>query len=248
MLAAFKLGAVPINVNYRYVEEELRYLLDDADARAVVFHAEFAPKLAAIAARAARAADVHRGRRRFRTRWRRGRARPGRSRTKPRSRARAPSATSPTRPPTRSTSCTPAAPRACRKASCGATRMRSSARWVARAAVARRSTRRRRSPSAACNPAPGACPPARSCTAPRTGWRSAPCSRGGSVVIPTQRHLDAGRAVGAHRGASRRTSSCSSATRSRARSSRCSTLPPVRTWTSRRSASCSRAGRSSRPR
>ena len=35
MLAAFKLGAVPINVNYRYVEEELRYLLDDADARAV---------------------------------------------------------------------------------------------------------------------------------------------------------------------------------------------------------------------
>src|SRR5215510_3854327 len=38
MLAAFKLGAVPINVNYRYVEDELRYLLDDADARAVVFH------------------------------------------------------------------------------------------------------------------------------------------------------------------------------------------------------------------
>jgi 3-oxocholest-4-en-26-oate---CoA ligase len=49
MLAAFKLRAVPINVNYRYVEDELRYLLDDADARAVVFHREFAPKLAAIA-------------------------------------------------------------------------------------------------------------------------------------------------------------------------------------------------------
>ena len=32
MLAAFKLRAVPINVNYRYVEDELRYLLDDADA------------------------------------------------------------------------------------------------------------------------------------------------------------------------------------------------------------------------
>jgi 3-oxocholest-4-en-26-oate---CoA ligase len=46
MLAAFKLRAVPINVNYRYVEDELRYLLDDADARAVVFHAEFAEKLA----------------------------------------------------------------------------------------------------------------------------------------------------------------------------------------------------------
>src|SRR4051794_37844631 len=50
MVAAFKLRAVPINVNYRYVENELRYLLDDADVRAVVFHREFAPKLAAISA------------------------------------------------------------------------------------------------------------------------------------------------------------------------------------------------------
>ena len=48
MLAAFKIRAVPINVNYRYVEDELRYLLDDADAVAVIFHREFAPKLAAI--------------------------------------------------------------------------------------------------------------------------------------------------------------------------------------------------------
>src|SRR4029453_7439201 len=48
MLAAFKLRAVPVNVNYRYVEEELRYLLDDSDAKAVVFHREFAPKLAAL--------------------------------------------------------------------------------------------------------------------------------------------------------------------------------------------------------
>jgi acyl-CoA synthetase (AMP-forming)/AMP-acid ligase II len=48
MLAAYKVRAVPINVNYRYVEEELRYLLDDCDAVAVVFHREFAPKLGAI--------------------------------------------------------------------------------------------------------------------------------------------------------------------------------------------------------
>jgi 3-oxocholest-4-en-26-oate---CoA ligase len=48
MLAAFKLRAVPINVNYRYVEDELRYLFTDCDARAVVFHKEFAPKLCAI--------------------------------------------------------------------------------------------------------------------------------------------------------------------------------------------------------
>ena len=50
MLAAFKLRAVPVNVNYRYVEEELRYLLIDADAKAVVFHRGFAPKLEAIRA------------------------------------------------------------------------------------------------------------------------------------------------------------------------------------------------------
>ena len=48
MLAAFKLRAVPVNVNYRYVAEELRYLLADADAKAVVFHRQFEPKLAAI--------------------------------------------------------------------------------------------------------------------------------------------------------------------------------------------------------
>src|SRR5439155_11119838 len=41
MLAAFKLRAVPINVNYRYGADELRYLLADGDARAVVFHREF---------------------------------------------------------------------------------------------------------------------------------------------------------------------------------------------------------------
>ena len=31
MLAAFKLRAVPININFLYVEEELAYLLDTAD-------------------------------------------------------------------------------------------------------------------------------------------------------------------------------------------------------------------------
>ena len=48
MLAAYKLRAVPINVNYRYVEEELVYLFDNADAVAVVYQAEFAPRIAAV--------------------------------------------------------------------------------------------------------------------------------------------------------------------------------------------------------
>jgi fatty-acyl-CoA synthase len=43
-----KARAAPFNVNYRYVEEELVYLLDDADARALVYHASFAPTLARI--------------------------------------------------------------------------------------------------------------------------------------------------------------------------------------------------------
>jgi len=43
MLGAFKARCAPFNVNYRYVEEELRYLFDNADAKAVVYHARFAP-------------------------------------------------------------------------------------------------------------------------------------------------------------------------------------------------------------
>jgi acyl-CoA synthetase (AMP-forming)/AMP-acid ligase II len=50
-LAAFKLGASPVNINFRYVEEELRYLCDDADLKALIFHREFAPRVAAVAAR-----------------------------------------------------------------------------------------------------------------------------------------------------------------------------------------------------
>ncbi|MFM5885687.1 MAG: acyl-CoA synthetase [Novosphingobium sp.] len=46
--AVFKARGVPINVNYRYVEEELVYLFDNADVEAVFFDARFAPRLAAI--------------------------------------------------------------------------------------------------------------------------------------------------------------------------------------------------------
>ena len=50
MLAAFKLRAVPVNVNYRYVEDELRYLFTDADLKAVVHEPDFATTLDAIRA------------------------------------------------------------------------------------------------------------------------------------------------------------------------------------------------------
>jgi fatty-acyl-CoA synthase len=48
MLGAYKARVAPLNVNYRYVDEELRYLLRDAGARALLYHAEFAPRVAAI--------------------------------------------------------------------------------------------------------------------------------------------------------------------------------------------------------
>ncbi|MBW2386762.1 MAG: acyl-CoA synthetase [Deltaproteobacteria bacterium] len=48
MLGAFKARVAPLNVNYRYVEEELLYLFQNSGSRAVVYHAEFAPRLAAI--------------------------------------------------------------------------------------------------------------------------------------------------------------------------------------------------------
>ncbi|MFI8962903.1 acyl-CoA synthetase [Streptomyces sp. NPDC053493] len=47
VLACLKARLVPVNVNYRYVEEELVYLYRDADLAALVFDAEFTGRVAA---------------------------------------------------------------------------------------------------------------------------------------------------------------------------------------------------------
>ncbi|GGT79683.1 acyl-CoA synthetase [Streptomyces lateritius] len=47
VLACLKARIVPVNVNYRYVEEELAYLYKDADLAALVFDAEFTGRVAA---------------------------------------------------------------------------------------------------------------------------------------------------------------------------------------------------------
>ena len=60
--AAFKAGLAPFNVNYRYGPEEVRYLLDNGDAEAVVFEAGFAPILDPIRARDARREELDRDR------------------------------------------------------------------------------------------------------------------------------------------------------------------------------------------
>ena len=48
MIGSYLARVAPFNVNYRYVEEELQYLLTDAGARALVYHATFAPVLARV--------------------------------------------------------------------------------------------------------------------------------------------------------------------------------------------------------
>ncbi len=45
MLGAYKARVAPFNVNYRYVAEELLYVLRDAGTRALLYHASFAPLL-----------------------------------------------------------------------------------------------------------------------------------------------------------------------------------------------------------
>jgi acyl-CoA synthetase (AMP-forming)/AMP-acid ligase II len=48
MLGAYKLRAVPVNVNYRYVERELAHLYDDADLKVLAYHRRFADRIDAV--------------------------------------------------------------------------------------------------------------------------------------------------------------------------------------------------------
>jgi 3-oxocholest-4-en-26-oate---CoA ligase len=45
MFATLKVGLVPVNTNYRYADDELVYLWENADAVAVVFHGSFAERI-----------------------------------------------------------------------------------------------------------------------------------------------------------------------------------------------------------
>jgi acyl-CoA synthetase (AMP-forming)/AMP-acid ligase II len=48
MIGSYRARVAPFNVSYRYVEEELLYLLTDSNAAALIYNAEFAPRVAAI--------------------------------------------------------------------------------------------------------------------------------------------------------------------------------------------------------
>lgn len=54
VLGCLKARVVPVNVNYRYVEEELVYLYRDADLAALVFDTEFTERVAAALPRASK--------------------------------------------------------------------------------------------------------------------------------------------------------------------------------------------------
>ena len=46
--AALKVRAVPVNVNYRYLDDELHYLLENAEAEVLVFHSSLGERVAAV--------------------------------------------------------------------------------------------------------------------------------------------------------------------------------------------------------
>src|SRR5215469_5433220 len=48
LIATYKLRARTVNINYRYVEGELRYMFTDADLVALVYDRQFAPLVSAV--------------------------------------------------------------------------------------------------------------------------------------------------------------------------------------------------------
>jgi acyl-CoA synthetase (AMP-forming)/AMP-acid ligase II len=48
MIGAWRARVAPFNVNYRYVKNELRYLLADSGATVLLYHAAFAPRVAEV--------------------------------------------------------------------------------------------------------------------------------------------------------------------------------------------------------
>ncbi len=66
LVATYKLRARAVNINYRYVEAELRYMVADADLVALVYDQQYAPLVAAVRAGRAQAARSRRHRRRLR--------------------------------------------------------------------------------------------------------------------------------------------------------------------------------------
>ncbi len=50
--AAMKIRGVPININYRYLDDELLYLIENSDAQALVYHSSLSDRVARVKERA----------------------------------------------------------------------------------------------------------------------------------------------------------------------------------------------------
>ena len=81
--ATFKMRGVPVNVNYRYLEDELVYLLDNSDAEALLFHGSLGDHVAKVRDRAPLREAVDPGRRRLAAPGVRGRVRGAARRARP---------------------------------------------------------------------------------------------------------------------------------------------------------------------
>ena len=126
MLGSYRARVAPFNVNYRYVGEELRYLLNDARPRAMILHSSLAPTLAEVLPTLDRPPTCC-------SRSPTNRATPsspGRSGTRRRWPPPRPRAHRSSRRPTTSTSSTRGAPRACPRACCGASTTSSWPPWA----------------------------------------------------------------------------------------------------------------------
>ena len=64
--AIFKVGLVPVNTNYRYTDDELAYLWENADAAVVIFHGTFVDRIEGLRDRVSGRAELAVGRRRQR--------------------------------------------------------------------------------------------------------------------------------------------------------------------------------------
>ena len=126
MVAGYRARVAPFNVNYRYVEEELLYLLTDSKARALVYSAEFAPNVASIRDRLPELTVL------IQVADDTGNALlPGAVDYESIVDTPAPAGGMPTRAATTCTSSTPAAPPGCPRACCGASTTSSCRRWAA---------------------------------------------------------------------------------------------------------------------
>ena len=113
MLGVVKAGAILVNVNFRYVEGELRYLFDNSDMVALVHERQYADRVANVLPGHPERQDHPGGRGRQRAATSSATAASSSTR---RSRRALPSATSARAAPTTSTCSTPAAPPASRRA------------------------------------------------------------------------------------------------------------------------------------